>query len=109
MKGEVLIDMKGEISSTLPHSTEQTNELGILISNILQDINAYMRTSGGSTGELRKTVLHLNNHVVRIVIGTDKIKAIVKEINTTTGGAAATTSGTNGAQTQGGAPGEQAI
>ena len=81
MKGEVIIDMKGEISSTLPHSNEQTNELGVLISNILQDISSYMRLNQGQTGELRKTTLRLgDSHEVRIVVGTERIKAVVREI-----------------------------
>lgn len=81
MKGEVIIDMRGEISSTLPHSNEQTNQLGVLISNILQDINSYMRSNGGQCGELRKTTLRLgNSHEVRIVVGSDRIKAVVREI-----------------------------
>ena len=70
MKGQVIIDSKGEISSTLPLGNDQTNELGIVISNILQDINTYMRL-GGQT-ELRKTTLRLgNSHEVRIVVGAD--------------------------------------
>lgn len=97
MKGEVIIDMKGEISSTLPHSNDQTNELGVLISNILQDINSYMRANGGQCGELHKTTLRLgNSHEVRIVVGSDRIKAVVREIGE--GGVAATgaTGGVNG-------------
>jgi hypothetical protein len=42
MKGEVIINSKGEISSTLSHSTDQSQELAVLLSNILQDINLYM-------------------------------------------------------------------
>lgn len=97
MKGEVIIDMKGEISSTLPHSNEQTNELGILISNILQDINSYMRLNSGSTttGDLRKTTLRLgNSHEVRIVVGSDRIKAVVREVEGYAGSTAANTTTT---------------
>ena len=84
MKGEVIIDMKGEISSTLPHSNEQTNELGVLISNILQDLGAYMRLNHGQTGDLRKTTLRLgDSHEIRIVMGADRIKAVVLEIDKT--------------------------
>lgn len=43
MKGQVIINAQGEISSSLPLDNEQTNELGLVISNILQDINTYMR------------------------------------------------------------------
>lgn len=84
----MIIDMKGEISSTLPHSNEQTNELGVLISNILQDINSYMRANQGQCGQLHKTTLRLGaSHEVRIVVGSDRIKAVVREIG---GGAVAT-------------------
>ena len=82
MKGQVIIDARGEISSTLPLGNDQTNELGLVISNILQDINSYMRTTGNAPGELRKTTLLLgNNHEVRIVVGADQIKAVVRELN----------------------------
>ena len=86
MKGEVIIDMKGEISSTLPHSNEQTNALGVIISNILQDLSTYMRLNQGQTGELRKTTLRLgDSHEVRIVVGAERIKAVVREIGEAAG------------------------
>ena len=82
MKGEVIIHSNGEISSTLAMGNEQTNELGIAISNILQDINSYMRMNAGKMGELRKTTLRLGNeHEVRIVVGSDQIKAVVRELS----------------------------
>ena len=83
MKGEVIIDSKGEISSTLAHSNEQTKELGVIISNILQDINTYMTKVNSQEKhlQLRKTTLRLgNSHEVRIVVGADQIKAVVREI-----------------------------
>jgi hypothetical protein len=81
MKGVVIIDMIGEISSTLPHSTEQTKELGVLISNILQDIAGYMRLIQGQSGDLKKITLRLgDSHEVRVVMGADRIKAVVREI-----------------------------
>jgi hypothetical protein len=76
-----VIDAKGEISSTLPLNNEQTNELGVVISNILQDINTYMRMNNNVMGDLRKTTLRLGNtHEISIVVGNEQIKAIVKEI-----------------------------
>ena len=81
MKGEVEINQtNGEISSTLALSNEQTNELGQVITNILQDVNSYMRMNGGQMGDLKKTTLLLGNlgHEVRIVVGQDTIKAIVR-------------------------------
>ena len=82
MKGTVSIDSKGEITSTLPLGDEKTNELGIVISSILQDINSYMKSSQGSQmGELRKTTLRLgNSHEVRIVVGAEQIKAKIIEL-----------------------------
>ena len=56
------------------------NEPGLVTSNILQDINTYMRMNGGQTGELRKSTLRLGDkHEVSIVVGTDHIKAVVRE------------------------------
>jgi hypothetical protein len=43
MKGEVIIDAKGEITSSLTIGNEELHEIGDLITNILQDINTYMR------------------------------------------------------------------
>ena len=44
MKGEVLISTQsGVITSTLPTNLERNNEIGNAISNILQDIQMYMR------------------------------------------------------------------
>ena len=83
MKGEVEINQtNGEISSTLALSNEQTNELGQVITNILQDVNSYMRMNGGQMGDLRKTTLLLGNlgHEVRIVVGQESIKAIVRPV-----------------------------
>ena len=77
----MIIDSKGEISSTLPLGNEQTNELGVVISNILQDINTYMRMNGGQPGELRKSTLRLGDkHEVSIVVGAEHIKAVVREL-----------------------------
>jgi hypothetical protein len=82
MKGSVIIDSKGEITSTLPLNNEMTNSLGVVISNILQDINTYMRMNHGAMGDLRKTTLRLgSHHEVSIVLGNDQIKAVVKEIS----------------------------
>ncbi len=40
-----------------------------------------MRLNSGSLGELKKTTLRLgNDHEVRIVVGADQIKAVVREI-----------------------------
>ena len=73
------------MSSTLPLINEaQSEEVADCIKNILQDINQYMRLNGGpaSLGELRKTTLVLGNigHEVRIVVGADNIKAVVRPI-----------------------------
>lgn len=82
MKGEVIINSKGEVSSTLTHSTEQTQELAVLLSNILQDVNSYMAQVNKL--QLRKTTLQLgNHHQVSIVVGSDQIKAVVKELSAT--------------------------
>jgi hypothetical protein len=83
MKGEVEINQtNGEISSRLALSNEQTNELGQVITNILQDVNSYMRMNGGQMGDLRKTTLLLGNlgHEVRIVVGQESINAIVRPV-----------------------------
>jgi len=40
--GEIIIDAKGEVTSTLPLENEDLNEMSSVISNILQDINSYM-------------------------------------------------------------------
>ncbi len=85
MKGEIEINStNGEISSSLSLSNEHTNELGQAITNILQDVNTYMRMNGGAgeVGELKKTSLLLSNigHEVRIVVGPESIKAIVRPI-----------------------------
>ena len=66
----------------MPIDNEKTNELGLIINNILQDINSYMRLNNDQTGDLRKTTLRLGqHHEISIVIGSDQIKAVVKEIN----------------------------
>ena len=84
----MIIDAKGEISSSLPLDNEQTNELGLVISNILQDVNTYMRMNNGHTGELKKTTLRLGSgHEISIVVGADQIKAVVKEIHADGSGA----------------------
>lgn len=81
MKGQVIIDAKGEISSSLPLDNEQCNQMGLIINNILQDINTYMKMNNNQPGELRKTTLRIgNHHEVSIVVGSDQIKAVVKEI-----------------------------
>eukprot|EP00347_Sterkiella_histriomuscorum_P019596 403341026 len=86
MKGQVIIDLKGEITSSLPIDNEQTNEIVQLINNILQDVNQYMKQNNNQMGELRKTTLLVggsngqNAHEVCIVIGSDKIQAVVKEV-----------------------------
>ena len=87
MKGEVEINSSnGEISSSLSLSNEHTNEVGQVITNILQDVNTYMRLNGGAAqiGDLKKTTLLLSNigHEVRIVVGSESIKAIVRPIVT---------------------------
>jgi hypothetical protein len=44
MKGEVLIHTEtGEITTTLPTPIERNNEIGVAITNILQDIQMYMK------------------------------------------------------------------
>ena len=74
-----MIDSKGEISSTLPLNNTETNELGMLICNMLQDINSYMR--GNNVTDLRKTTVRLGSgHEISIVMGGDGIKAVVKEV-----------------------------
>lgn len=72
MIGQVIIDSKGEITSSLPLDNELTNELGQIINNILQDINTFMKLNGGQMGELKKTTLRIGQgHEVNIVIGSD--------------------------------------
>ena len=86
MKGEVVIDSKGEITSSLPLDDNNINEVGSLISNILQDINSYMRLNDNAMGDLKKTTLLLgDNHEITIIVGADNIKASVKEINNVLG------------------------
>ena len=87
MKGEVLIHTQtGEITTTLATPLEKTNEIGVAITNILQDIQMYIRQTGGAA-ELKKTVLRLGNeHEVRIVVGAEHIKAVVREIGAAAGG-----------------------
>jgi len=86
MKGEVSISLNGDqVSSTLPlMAEEQSDEVAQCIKNILHDINQYIRLNGGveKLGELRKTTLYLGNinHEMRIVIGSDNIKAVVRPI-----------------------------
>jgi len=80
MKGEVIIDSKGEVSSSLPLSGEGAGELGHLITSILQDVNMYMCLGEIQAGSLKKTTLRLGNqHEVQIVVGADSIKASVTE------------------------------
>ena len=70
----------GVITSTLPTSLERNNEIGNAITNILQDIQMYMKHTGGAVGDLKKTVLRLgDNHEIRIVVGAENIKAVVRE------------------------------
>lgn len=72
MKGNIIIDSKGEITTTLPTSNDDTNDIGLIISNILQDINTYMRMNHNTMGELKKTTLRLgSHHEVNIVVGND--------------------------------------
>ena len=72
MKGQVIIDSKGEITTSLPLDSEYTNELGLIISNILQDINTYMKFNNNQMGDLKKTTLRIgNHHEVSIVVGSD--------------------------------------
>ena len=81
MRGYVTIDSKGEISSSLPLGNEDTNELGVVIQNILQDVNSYMRMNGNQLGDLHQTTLRLGNaHEVKIVVNPENITALVKEI-----------------------------
>ena len=83
MKGHVMIDSKGEISTSLPLDNEKANELGQVISNILQDINSYMKMNQSAMGDLKKTTLRLGgHHEISFVVGNDQIKAVVKEIGT---------------------------
>ena len=86
MKGEFIIDSKGEITSSLPLGHDETNEVGVLISNILQDINMFMRMNQQAMGDLKRTTLRLGqNHEVSIIVGADQIKAIVREISASGG------------------------
>jgi hypothetical protein len=40
----------------------------------------YMKHTGGGVGDLKKTVLRLgDNHEIRIVVGAENIKAVVRE------------------------------
>ena len=81
MKGELVIDSKGEVASSLNLDDDQMNELAVLIGNILQDVNSYMRMNNNETGELKKTTLRLgNNHEMRIVVGADQITAQIDEL-----------------------------
>jgi hypothetical protein len=78
MKGEVVIDPQGEVTSSLPLDDGPVQQIGILISNILQDLNSYMRLNGNAMGDLKKTTLLLGkNHEVTIIVGEDSIKASV--------------------------------
>jgi len=82
MKGHVIIDSKGEISTSLPLDNEKTNELGQVITNILQDINSYMRMNQNAMGDLKKTTIRIGgNHEISFVVGNDQVKAVVKEIS----------------------------
>jgi hypothetical protein len=81
MKGHVIIDSKGEISTSLDLDNERQNELGQVITNILQDINSYMRMNQNAMGDLKKTTIRLGgHHEVSFVVGNDQVKAVVKEI-----------------------------
>ena len=79
MKGEIVISNKGEINSSLPLDSGLTEELGTLVSNILQDINTYMRMN--VITDLKKTTLRLGGkHEMQVVVGAETIKAIISEI-----------------------------
>ena len=55
--------------------------MGVLISNILQDINSYMKMNQNAMGEFKKTTLRIGTHEISIVVGAEVIKASVKEIH----------------------------
>lgn len=86
MRGEVEIDKHtGKVESKLSQveegatlselSGEQLEEIGQRLTNILQDVNTYMRETE-STGALEKTTLKLDqHHFVNIIVSNDKIKA----------------------------------
>ncbi|CDW84524.1 UNKNOWN [Stylonychia lemnae] len=80
--GEVIIDSRGELTSTLPLENEDLTQVSQIISNILQDINTYMKLNNNSTGDLKKTTLRIgNSHEISIAVGSDAIKAVVREVN----------------------------
>ena len=80
MKGEVIIDAKGEITSSLALENQELKELGDIITGMLQDINSYIRSTNGEAGDLKKTTLRVGNHEINIVVSTEVVKASVKEI-----------------------------
>lgn len=67
----------------MPLDDPAISEVGILITNILQDISSYMKMNDNAVGELKKTTLLLgDDHEVHIVVTADQIKASIKEIST---------------------------
>jgi len=56
-----------------------------------------MRTNGGQTGDLRKTTIRLGStHEIRIVVGENQVKAVVKDLNQQIAGGSSSPTG-NGA------------
>ena len=80
MKGEVIIDSKGQITSSLSLDDQELKEVGDIINSLLQDINSYMRMNNNEPGDLRKTTLRVGKHEINIVVGAEVIKASVKEV-----------------------------
>ena len=92
MRGLVEIDRKsGQVESKLSQvedgatiselSEQQLQEIGQCLTNILQDVNSYMRSNNNEMGDLEKATLKLDeHHYVNIVVSHDTIKASVGEI-----------------------------
>ena len=55
--------------------------MGVLINNILQDINMYIKMNDKSCGDLKKSTLRLGaNHEVTIIVTGELIKCVFKEL-----------------------------
>ena len=56
--------------------------MSIVITNILQEINGYMKANNNQMGELDHTSLKLGtSHHVNIALNEDKIRAIVTDMS----------------------------
>ena len=59
MKGEIIIDGKGDVTSSLLLGKNETDKIGELITDILQDISVYMRMNENAMGDLKRTTIRL--------------------------------------------------